>query len=308
MNVDLSNIDFSKYKLSDEELTAISLMMNKRGFYYRTDIKTFCETIMKEYKELNQAGIYQNWTGGELLTPDETKPIYEFFKKQYEDKEYGSEVFVSDTNNGEYDYYGEISLREIFLQIPSLFINFFQDKKYCNFEIVKYIHNSSHNILLIDYKKADIPFVKFLHDIGEFDKFRKMIGDSIVNNYYYKYWLDFNKSIFDGLEFKSKRITFDKLSVVTLAKNIENISFEFDLSRLSLKVNNTYKLDELYNFIQTVNNVEKLGKHVEYNKKEFQEEVRKTVDSLSEKEKIANQEIINAITYKPKSKQKKYEI
>ena len=210
--------------------------------------------------------------------------------------------------NGEYDYYGEISLREIFFQIPSLFINFFQDKKYSNFEIVKCNHDSSNNILLIDYKKEDIPFVKFLHDIGEFNKFRKMIGDSIVNNYYYKYWLDFNKSIFDGLEFKSKRITFDKLSVVTLAKNIENISFEFDLSRLSLKVNNTYKLDELYNFIQTVNGVEKLGKHVEYNKKEFQEEVRKTVDSLSEKEKIVNQEIINAITNKPKSRQKKYEI
>lgn len=299
MKYDLSKIELSEknFKFSKGLNKALFIAMNKLELYKIVDIVTFCKTIHERDSRLDEMGINHNFDGCELFTPEQTQPMYEWFKEK---------VGIGEFSESEFYMYRahKISLKKIFFEIPSLFINLYNDKK---LNLTSFNNDSQRfdaNIFKLDYNNDDIPFVSFLKEQRLSEAVRATLGQQILVNS----TMATNQSLFDGIPFvfnsNGKPIYFN--SVLSYLASIKDISFNFDT--FEVRQDNITIVEDIHSlhiFKHLVEAIEKLGKPVNYDKIEFNKKVKEAIENLTDKEKQENLEVINHLQSKQTRQQKK---
>lgn len=299
MKYDLSKIELSEknFKFSNGLNRVLFTAMNKLELYKIVDIDTFCKTIHERDSRLDEMGITHNFDGCEFFTPEQTQPMYEWFKEK---------VGIGELSESEFYMYRahKISLKKIFFEIPSLFINLYNDKK---LNLTSFNNDSQRfdaNIFKLDYNNDDIPFVSFLKEQRLSETVRAILGKQILVNSV----MATNPSLFDDIYFvfNSNGQTIYLNSVLSYLASIKDISFNFDTFKV-IQDPRTISEDihSLHMFKRLVEAIEKLGKPVNYDKIEFNKKVKEAIENLTDKEKQENLEVINHLQSKQTRQQKK---
>lgn len=299
MKYDLSKIELSEknFKFGNGLNRVLFTAMNKLELYKIVDIDTFCKTIHERDSRLDEMGITHNFDGCEFFTPEQTQPMYEWFKEK---------VGIGELSTSEFYMYRakKISLKKIFFEIPSLFINLYHDKK---FNLTSFNNDSQRfdaNIFKLDYNNYEIPFVSFLKEQRLSEAVRAILGKQILVNSV----MATNPSLFDDISFvfNSNGQTIYLNSVLSYLASIKDISFNFDTFKV-IQDPRTISEDihSLHMFKHLVEAIERLGKTVNYDKIEFNKNVKEALENLTDKEKQENLEVINYLQHKQTIQQKK---